>query len=144
MGRKAILMSAALFLVGIALQNCATTKQNEAAGNDKVNWESRQTVSVDNPAISLANYLQRVPGLSVSGTGDNLMVQIRGINSIRNNAEPLYVIDNQQIGNSYTIASSLVDVNDIRFIEVIKGPEAGALYGMPGSNGVVIIQTRKM
>lgn len=142
MERKAILIYAVLFLVGISLQNCATTKHNEADNSDYTYWENRNTVSVDNPSISLANYLQRIPGLSVTGAGDNVTVFVRGINSIRNNSEPLFVIDRQQIGNSYALASSIVDVNDILSIEVIKGPEAGALYGMTGSNGVVIIQTR--
>lgn len=135
-------MYAVLFLVGVSLQSCATMKQNESDENDFTYWENHHQVTVDNPSISLANYLQRIPGLSVTGTGDNATVFVRGINSIRNNSEPLFVIDNQQIGNSYALASSFVDVNDIRSVEVIKGPEAGALYGMPGSNGVVIIQTR--
>lgn len=144
MVRQAFLLFGALLLVSVSLQSCATMKQNDDSAQDDTYWENRNTVPVDNPAISLANYLQQIPGLTVSGTGNNARVFLRGINSIRNNSQPLFVIDNQQVGNSYAAISTIVDVNDIRSIEVIKGPEAGALYGMPGSNGVVIIQTRRM
>lgn len=144
MVRQAFFMSAALFMLSISLLSCASMKQDEARDRDTNYFGSRTTVPVDNPSISLAHYLQQIPGLTVSGIGDNATVFIRGINSIRNNAEPLFVIDNQQVGNSYGAISNIVDVNDIRSIEVIKGPEAGALYGMPGSNGVVIIRTRNM
>lgn len=142
MVRQAFLIFAALFMLGALLLSCASMKQNETRDRDTNYLGNRITVPVDNPAVSLAHYLQQIPGLSVSGTGDNATVFIRGINSIRNNTEPLFVVDNQQVGNSYAAISSIVDVNDIRYIEVIKGPEAGALYGMPGSNGVVIIRTR--
>lgn len=142
MARKAILICGTFFLVGFSLQNCATMKPNDPSKSESTKWENHNTVMVDNPSISLANYLQRIPGLFINGSGDNTTVFIRGINSIRNNSEPLFVIDSQQVGNSYALASSFVDVNDIRSVEVIKGPEAGALYGMPGGNGVVIIKTR--
>jgi len=144
MARTAFLMFAAFFMLSASLLSCASVKQNETRDRDTNYWENRKRVAVDNPSISLAHYLQQIPGLTVSGIGDNATVFIRGINSIRNNAEPLFVIDNQQVGNSYAAISSIVDVNDIRYIEVIKGPEAGAIYGMPGSNGVVIIRTREM
>ena len=142
MVRQASLLLAALFLACVSLQSCATTKQNESPGRSNSSWEDRDRVPVDNPSISLADYLQRIPGLSVSGTGSNATIFIRGINSIRNNSGPLFVIDDQQVGNSYAAVSSLVDVNDILYVEVIKGPQAGALYGLPGGNGVVIIKTR--
>jgi TonB-dependent SusC/RagA subfamily outer membrane receptor len=144
MARQAFLILGALIMVSVCLQGCATLHQSDVSESDNKYWQNRNTVPVDNPSIDLATYLQQIPGLTVSGNGDNAVVFLRGINSIRNNSEPLFVIDNQQVGNSYAAVSSLIDVNDIRSIEVLKGPEAGALYGMPGSNGVVIIQTRKM
>src|SRR5690606_34046793 len=33
--------------------------------------------------------------------------------------------------------------NDIKSINILKGPTAAALYGLRASNGVIIIETRK-
>nr|MCS5653348.1 TonB-dependent receptor plug domain-containing protein [Candidatus Neomarinimicrobiota bacterium] len=57
-------------------------------------------------------------------------------------------IDNVEYSNSYTGGqgfSTLADLNpeDIESIEVLKGPAGATSYGTNGSNGVVIITTKK-
>lgn len=68
---------------------------------------------------------------------------IRGANSISSDNSPLYVINNQAIGNNYADAVSAVDVNDIKYVNVLKGSEGQQLYGMRGYNGVIQIVTKK-
>lgn len=70
----------------------------------------------------------------VPGGGSN--VRIRGITSI-GNSDPLVIIDGVQ-GSMHDL-----DVNDIQSIQVLKDAGAAAIYGVRGSNGVVIITTKR-
>ena len=96
--------------------------------------------------------------------GGGAQVQIRGVNSVFGNANPLYVIDGiiisndvvQPAVNAFTsagggIASSqdnganrIADFNpaDIESIEVLKGASAAAIYGSKAANGVILIRTK--
>ncbi len=68
------------------------------------------------------------------GGGSN--VRVRGIGSIRN-VDPLVIVDGVQ--------SSLHDLNmsDIESIQVLKDAGAVAIYGVQGSNGVIIVTTKR-
>jgi TonB-dependent SusC/RagA subfamily outer membrane receptor len=87
---------------------------------------------------SLSDYLIRVPGVTISGQS----VAIRGISSFNAGTEPLFVIDGVPAGNSLAQANNLVNVRDIDHVQVLKGPDA-AIYGVRGSNGVILIVTKK-
>ena len=54
----------------------------------------------------------------------------------------MFVVNKQQVGRNYTVVNSIVDVNDIEHIEVLKASEAGSRYGLRASNGVIIIKTK--
>ena len=76
-----------------------------------------------------------IPGVSVSGN----KILIRGATSFLLDNEPLFVVD----GTKYETSSDVdgaVAVNDILKIEVQKD---GAMYGLRGANGVIIITTVK-
>lgn len=90
---------------------------------------------------SLADYLQRVPGVNVMGPEGNQMVTIRGINTFSSGIEPLFVIDGQAVGASYSQANNMINVKDIDYVRVLKGSDA-AVYGVRGGNGVVLIFTK--
>jgi TonB-linked SusC/RagA family outer membrane protein len=70
----------------------------------------------------------------VPGGGSN--INIRGITSTGNTA-PLVIIDGVQ-GSMHDL-----DVNDIQSIQVLKDAGAAAIYGVRGSNGVIVITTKK-
>lgn len=77
--------------------------------------------------------------------GGGISVSIRGVNSLNGN-EPLYVIDGVAIdgqtnGNSSALSS--INPSDIVSMEVLKDASATAIYGSRGSNGVVLITTKK-
>ena len=84
----------------------------------------------------------RVPGVhvtSVNGSpGARTTIRIRGGNSINAGNEPLYVVDGF-VGADI----SSVNPNDIASIEVLKDASAVSIYGARGSNGVVLITTKK-
>ncbi len=91
---------------------------------------------------SLADFLHRVPGVNVRGSGNNVSVTVRGINSFNAGITPLYVIDGNAIGHSYSQANNMLNPRDINYVKVLKDSEA-SLYGVRGGNGVILITTRK-
>jgi len=98
----------------------------------------------------------KVAGLQVTTSGQptgSTRLQLRGANSITGNNQPLYVIDgvpidnndsNGQVGNlDYGNNASIINPNDVESIEVMKGPNAAALYGSKAANGAILITTKK-
>lgn len=96
----------------------------------------------------------KVAGLQITQSDGSLAggvtFKMRGVNSITGGTQPLFVIDGvpQPVSepNSADIASNpLMGLNpaDIESIEVLKDAAAASIYGTKGSNGVVIITTKK-
>ncbi len=83
----------------------------------------------------------KVAGLTVSiPTGDpteGAQIMLRGISSLLGNSEPLVLVDGIP-GNLETIAPE-----DIESIDVLKDGSATAIYGTRGTNGVIILTTKK-
>ena len=83
--------------------------------------------------------------------GGGISVNIRGINTIGGTNEPLYVIDGVQIQPSTVNYGSAASTNplaglnpaDIESMEILQGPAATAVYGSRGTNGVVLITTKR-
>ena len=76
-------------------------------------------------------------------------IRIRGVNSISGGRDPLFVLDGVPIPtggfSGVTNDNLLADINpnDIESIEVLKDGAATAIYGSRGSNGIVLITTKK-
>ncbi len=86
----------------------------------------------------------RFPGVEVTRTPDGgFAVRIRGGSSIRGSNTPLYVLDGVAIDPGPNGYLTGVNVNDIETIQVLKEPAETALYGARGSNGVIIITTKR-
>ena len=93
---------------------------------------------------------------SASGQGGSVRVVLRGIKSITQNNNALYVIDGMPLQNLQTTQPtslysgndggegiSSLNPDDIASISVLSGPGAAALYGSSGANGVILITTKK-
>lgn len=103
----------------------------------------------------------KVAGLQVvnnSGApGGGTTVRIRGNSSVRSGSQPLYVIDGVPLdgrsadpGLSTAIGTSpgsnplnFINPNDIASVDVLKDASATAIFGSRGSNGVILITTKK-
>lgn len=74
-----------------------------------------------------------------SKPGASPQVRIRGRRSFNASNEPLYVVD------GIPLAGGIDDINpqDITSMEVLKDASATAIYGSRGSNGVVLISTKR-
>ncbi len=64
-------------------------------------------------------------------------VRIRGRIALSTDSDPLYVVDGVPVTDP-----SFVDPDNVANIEVLKGPNATAIYGQRGENGVVVITTK--
>jgi TonB-linked SusC/RagA family outer membrane protein len=133
----------------------AQTKRNAVASAiSKVDQERMTPVA----ASSLTEKLQgQAGGLLVSSTsgvpGSAMLVRLRGTTSINANNDPLYVVDGvfinnktlQGIASGGQTTNALADLNpaDIEKVEVLKDANATAIYGSRGSNGVILITTRR-
>lgn len=71
--------------------------------------------------------------------GSNAAIRIRGFGSMKASNDPLYVVD----GVPYDGEISAINPNDIENMSILKDASASALYGARGSNGVVIINTKR-
>jgi TonB-linked SusC/RagA family outer membrane protein len=71
--------------------------------------------------------------------GNSSQVRIRGNRSITGDNTPLYVVD----GIPFQDAINSISPNDIESMEVLKDASATAIYGNRGSNGVILITTKK-
>ncbi|HMR90484.1 MAG TPA: TonB-dependent receptor, partial [Saprospiraceae bacterium] len=105
----------------------------------KVNSDNFNKGSISDVALLLQG---KVAGLSIYNKGGDpnsiSIMQIRGINTMASHIQPLVVIDN-------IVGASLqnIDPNDIKSIEVLKDGASCAKYGMRGSMGVIVVQTKK-
>lgn len=75
---------------------------------------------------------------SVKPGGDATVV-IRGVGSLRAGSEPLYIVDGIPVQGGLQDLSSI----DIESIEVLKDASSASIYGSRGSNGVVLVTTKK-
>lgn len=133
--------------VGMSLQGLAQeeTKKKKKKKKNKAKTEISNVVETDeNTAanLTLADLLRRKPGVRVQGQGSGTTVAIRGGQSSAGGTDPLFVVDRVPIGNSYSQIESMVNVNDIKYINILKGADASK-YGTRGNNGVVEIVTKK-
>ena len=93
----------------------------------------------------------KIAGVNVvSGSGEpgtGAFIRIRGGSSLNASNDPLIVIDGLAMDNQgvkgLSNPLSMVNPNDIESFTVLKDASATAIYGSRGSNGVIIITTKK-
>lgn len=108
----------------------------------------------------------KIPGVRITSSsgepGAAVNVSIRGAGSLRSGNSPLYVIDGVALSNTSVTPRSanligsnagnvaaaknslnFLNPDDIESIDVLKDASATAIYGSRGSNGVILITTKK-
>ena len=71
--------------------------------------------------------------------GENPVIRIRGIGSINAAADPLIILD----GSPFNGNLNSISQDQIQTISVLKDASSTALYGSRGSNGVIVITTKR-
>jgi TonB-dependent SusC/RagA subfamily outer membrane receptor len=129
-------------LVAFAV-GCASANRQEPASAPAAS--SAATKDLATSGESIEKVLEaKAPGLLVTRTSDGgIALQIRGPSSVNARNEPLYVIDDVPVRVGPGGALLGVNPHDIETVRVLKDPADTALYGMRGSNGVIVITTKK-
>jgi len=96
------------------------------------------TNSVDQALQGKAAGVQVTASTGRPGSGAN--IKIRGTSSISAGNNPLYVVDGVPVSST---DFATMNSNDIEYMSILKDASATALYGSRGSNGVVLITTKK-
>lgn len=91
---------------------------------------------------NLADILRSQPGVVVDGQGNNVQIRIRGISSITLNTQPLFVVNNVPLGNSYASANNAIIPANITSIRILRNTHELTTYGELGTNGVIKIKTK--
>jgi TonB-linked SusC/RagA family outer membrane protein len=101
---------------------------------------------LDKPAFNVAEAISgKVAGVKIVTAGGQpgggtIFMRIRGTNSISTNNSPLFVVDGiVGVANALTILNPA----DIKSVDVLKDASATAIYGARGSNGVIMITTKR-
>jgi len=113
----------------------------------------------DQPVAGVDAALQgRAPGVQVTQNsgepGNGISVRIRGAASLTASNQPLYVVDGVPVqndgltqlnpsGGQQPSSVTGIDPNEIESITVLKDAASAAIYGSRGSNGVVMITTKR-
>ena len=136
-----------------------TVRKKDATGAvDQLNSKKFDNVSAGSPGELLRGKMAGVQVTSSSGEpGAGLAIRVRGNSSLRSGNNPLIIVDGVPLDGGDTSAGgsqflgtssarsplNFVNQNDIESISVLKDASATAIYGSRGSNGVIIITTKK-
>ncbi len=155
--------------IDVALQNDALQLDEVVVTALGINRQKREigysTESFDGEDILLSNAPNLVNALSGKSAGVQVTTAngvdggttrftIRGNNNLNGDNQPLIVVDGiplenepglENIGRGVDWGSAInnINSNDIKEVNILKGPTASALYGSRGANGVVLITTKK-
>lgn len=114
-------------------------KSNLTTSIAKIDNESIKERPIVSMGEAFAGQLSGVRAQNTSGIpGSELVIRIRGVNTINGNSSPLYVIDGVPRDN-------MTDINpgDVASIQVLKDASATSIYGSRGANGVILIETKQ-
>ncbi|MGE5393540.1 MAG: TonB-dependent receptor [Candidatus Saccharibacteria bacterium] len=116
-----------------------TVKKSDLTGSVAVVSTKELT---KNPAPSASAALQgKAPGVLVMQSaepGGASHIRVRGIGSINGSSEPIYIVDGVRVGGI-----SNIQPQEIESMQILKDASASAIYGANGSNGVVIVTTKR-
>lgn len=121
-----------------------------------------EDVTIAAPVDVAQGLMGKVAGLNIS-TSNGLnnassRIVIRGNNSVTGMNQPLIVVDGAIIDNKSVAQSNIettesmrdwgnylsyLNMDNVESISVLKGPNAAALYGARGANGVILITSKK-
>lgn len=132
----------AKMLAEVVVQGYRTVTKKMAVVSDAT--VSSKTIE-NRPNANAINTLQgQLAGVNITAStgqpGAKSTVVIRGVGTITGNSDPLYVIDGFP-SNSDNFRS--INPNDIESTSVLKDAAAIAEYGNRGSNGVIVIKTKR-
>ncbi|UGU17468.1 SusC/RagA family TonB-linked outer membrane protein [Sinomicrobium kalidii] len=152
-------------LEGVVVTALGIERQERALGYAVSSISAEELTESGNTNFASALY-GKAAGVKITtapgGASSAVNVQIRGVNSLHYDQQPLYVVDGVMIrndgqngagganNNNYWDDQRIrgngildIDPNNIESLNVLKGASASALYGSDASSGVIVITTKK-
>ncbi|WP_159637138.1 SusC/RagA family TonB-linked outer membrane protein [Sphingobacterium composti] len=134
----------------VVVTGYGTQRKSEVTGSiASIKGEEFANVSAPSLDKSLQGLAAGVQASTTSGIlGQPAKIRIRGVSSISNSSDPLYVVDGvpfisgDQSGVFYNNPLSSINPNDIQSVEVLKDGAATAIYGSRAAGGVILITTK--
>lgn len=122
----------------IVVVGYGTLKKSDLTGSvSTVKSEELTAYPATDPAQALQGRAAGVQIVANNGApGSDYKVRVRGGTSINASSEPLFVVDG-------LVGGILPPPEDIASLEVLKDASATSIYGSRGSNGVILITTKK-
>ncbi|MDO1499792.1 TonB-dependent receptor [Winogradskyella maritima] len=159
---QTILISSAKSVYDVSLQEDNSLEEVIVIGygstnKRKVNGNIASVTSEDIKEIPVSNFQNTLVGklagvqiTQVNGKAESgVKIRVRGVSTVNQSQEPLYVIDGIPITNidnniNDSPVNPLLGLNpsDIESIQILKDASAGAIYGSRATNGVVLITTK--
>ncbi len=132
-------LSSSVDLEEIIVVGYGTQRKSDLTGAlSSITNKDIKNQSVANVSELLAGKAAGVFVAASSGQpGASSVVRIRGLGTVNDN-NPLYVVDGQFMDNINNLNPS-----DIERIEILKDASSLAIYGSRGSNGVIIVTTKR-
>lgn len=139
----------------VVIVGYGTTKRKDLTGSVS-SLKGKDVVDMPAPSFEAALQgkaagVQITMGSGVAGSGS--LVRVRGVASISAAGDPLYIVDGIPITQDYFLNGNnggfnnnplaTLNPNDIESIEILKDAAATAIYGSRGSNGVILISTKR-
>lgn len=117
-----------------------TTKKELTGSVSSLNSDDFKQGNISDPIQLLQGKIAGLNIINGSGGDPNgeFEIQLRGMSTLAGGAEPLVVIDGVSGGSLSSISP-----DDIESIDVLKDGSAAAIYGTRGTNGVILITTKK-
>ena len=153
------LQSDQLELKEVMVIGYGTVKKKDATGAiDQLNSKKFDNIAAASPAELLRGKVAGVQITTANGEpGSAVSIRVRGNSSLRSGNDPLIVVDgvpldggNTSSGGSNIVGSStarnplnFINQNDIESLTVLKDASSTAIYGSRGSNGVILITTKR-
>ncbi|GHT33526.1 SusC/RagA family TonB-linked outer membrane protein [Bacteroidia bacterium] len=137
---RVVLSEDALNLDELVVIGYGVVKKSDVTGSVvSVNSEEMMKRNPTTVALGLQGAAAGVYVGRSGGPDGGTSVRIRGVATINNSTDPLYVVDGIRVGGNI----DYLNPNDVISIEILKDASATAIYGSEGANGVVMITTRK-
>lgn len=130
-----------LLLIAGCLTACSAPSISGTTMMAGPNSSSISSDEVINP-LDLSDYLRRITGVQVSGSGAGAVISIRGPITLNAGQGPLYVLNGAIFGHDYAELYSTINMQEISQVRVLKNAEEVGFYGTRGAAGVIEIDTK--
>jgi hypothetical protein len=127
-----------VFVSTILLSGCASSGNTAKDVKQKLG----NSVEIHNPNLGLDEYLRRLSGVRVYGSGPFAKIQMRGESSLELSNTPLFVMDDIRLGRDFDNVYKVVDMNLVNNLRAVNSSKATLYYGHDGYAGVIEISTR--